>query len=325
MSGWKCDVSVHVVGDIPDPLPTRQCDCSGQLTLSQLQQLPPGVSILNGPIQNTDNPAYFNVTLRFTQTLSVTDSGTLNSDPSGCTLFDYQLIPDETVVKRDEDVYRKKGETVIVAQPNLTKRFYFGDDGMFNGRHINITEGSNGSFLIQVRLYDSMDSNHQQYAVLNVSPDGKLLDLNIVENSAFLNAATGVVFDNLRSIGTEAEFVNKTIDSQILFNMLSDPNGVPVTVQGQNLRISPVLYYAMMSVSGDPLTALMSLNGICKLIPKADTSSPAKPQIKPPTSKATVKATMANIYAVPGISAGNPPVSQKAVGTDLDLYEQKDV
>jgi hypothetical protein len=47
------------------------------------------------------------------------------------------------------------------------------------------------------------------------------------------------------------------------------------------------------------------------------------PAITPPTSNATVKTAMANIYLAPGIAAGNPPVSQLPVGSQVTLYEER--
>jgi hypothetical protein len=97
-----------------------------------------------------------------------------------------------------------------------------------------------------------------------------------------------------------------------------DPN-VPYWVMEDRICPAPSISGALSDflATGKPDGAV--LTGICRLIEKVSSALP------PPVSKqGTVKTAMANIYAAPGITAGNPPVSQKAAGTEVNLYEEAD-
>jgi hypothetical protein len=267
MSGFQCDVRPYTAGDVPDIMPTRECICNGFLNSDQLANLPAEVEIVLGPTPSEDYPGFYWVELRFMTTLSITETGTLLS-PSGCTLLPYALTTNETIVDDEDDVYRAKGSSIVVAQVNPTKTVYFGDDYLFNGFHCRILCAENGAYLIGVKTYD-IDNSATYYICLNISAAGELIDMIDVASATFLAVTTGtIIYDNLLGIGTSGDIVTQVSFYNTVMNMLGDPNGVPTDIGGTNYNISPVLHDAMVRVSPDPMTGLMAINGICKLLPK---------------------------------------------------------
>jgi hypothetical protein len=168
------------------------------------------------------------------------------------------------------------------------------------------------TFRITQAPEDPQASSIHRYILSEFDLEGK--NLSITRNAADLGPLATVLYDLAQ--GKALVAVNR-LDPIPTFTPLLAPRTEAFWTAKLN-----ELYPGWKSDGNSWLiSALIRSNGICPLLPKK-ISAPAN---SPPTAKATVKTTMANIYAAPGISAGNPPVSQKAVGSDLTIYEQKDV
>jgi hypothetical protein len=109
----------------------------------------------------------------------------------------------------------------------------------------------------------------EKYLGIDITADGTISSMAIVDPEQ-VQLQPNPIYDNLQSIGLDDDIVETVNLFNPYYNMLTDPNGIPTTINGHTFYISPVLRNAMLLIDPDPTTAFEGLCGLCKLMPKED-------------------------------------------------------
>jgi hypothetical protein len=226
---------------------------------------------------------------------------------AGCGLEIVAITGDKVrAVAGDDDVYH--AGDVWDYQTDLKDWWLVKPSDPTGTPKMKLTSLAGGAYQIDIQCWAGSGIYRSEFwneytLVLTVTPDGAIT-MALSETLTIETAPAGLVETDWRTWGAQIGW----------------GSGVPgATLHNHPYGVMTGGLYDFLKAKMDVVAPGGGINGIC-LLPSSSSGTPSHQE--PRQGKAIVKVPLANVYAAPGIAATNPPIAQKAAGTEVTLTDE---